>query len=159
TLPMTGLLSFFFSVLSLAAINPASDNLHQGSPTVITTQVPIVHAAEQVYLPSTLNIPTINLQVPILSVGAAADGTQAVPADNSTVSWWKYGAKPGERGSAVLAGHFKIEDGSPGVFYNLNRVKVGENIEITDDQGNIQQFRVVDRKIYSVEDFPTQQIY
>lgn len=156
---MTGLLTFIFSVLSLAVVKPVSELPPQETPTVVVAQAPIIHAAEQYFPPSRLIIDSIDMNVPVVSVGADKDGTQSVPADNGTVSWWKYGAKPGENGSAVLAGHYKVESGAPGVFYNLNNIKVGDVVLLNDENGSELKFQVVDKKIFKLEEFPTMEIY
>src|SRR5690606_24465788 len=104
-------------------------------------------------------ISSIGLDAPVVSVGANEKGLQEVPSDKDTVSWRKPGFKPGKKGSAVFAGHFKVEDGSPGVFYTLNQVKVGDTIELTDEIGQPLKFTVNDTKVYSVADFPTEDIY
>lgn len=156
---MLGLLSIFFSALSLGVVPSEPVQPPREVSPVVEIQPATVKAAEQYFSPVNLKISSINLNVPVLSVGADVDGTQLVPDDNGTVSWWKYGAKPGEVGSAVLAGHYKIDDGSPGVFYRLNEVKIGEMVSVTDEHGVEQQFRVVDRKIFPVPEFPTIDIY
>lgn len=116
-------------------------------------------AAELFHPPASVLIPKISLNAPVQPVGADSDGTQLVPSDNKTTSWWKHGAKPGEHGSAVIAGHYKVGNGSPGVFYRLNEVQVGENITVVDVEGQELTFKVVEREIYPVEEFPTNHIY
>jgi LPXTG-site transpeptidase (sortase) family protein len=142
---MTGLLTFIFSVLSLAAVKPVSEIPPQETPVVVVAQAPIVHAAEQYFPPARLIIDSIDMNVPV--------------SDNGTVSWWKYGAKPGEKGSAVLAGHYKVESGAPGVFYKLNNVEVGDVVLLNDENGSKVKFQVIDKKIFKLEDFPTREIY
>lgn len=163
---MAQVLSLLFALLSSVSYNnpadlniPAESEVLEEKPTFVELVQPSVHAAEVFYSPSRLKISTISLDAPVLSVGADVDGTQFVPADNKTLSWWKHGAKPGEKGSSVLAGHYKIADGSPGVFYRLNEVKVGETISVLDENGAEQSFKVMDRKIFSVSEFPTKDIY
>jgi sortase A len=156
---MESFLSLFFSALSLASTQPAPVTKVQEVPSIIQIQPATVKAAELYYPPRNIKINKINLNAPILSVGAADDGTQMVPDDNATTSWWKYGAKPGEKGSAVIAGHYKVEDGTPGVFFRLNEVVVGDVLSVFDEMGIEQKFEVVDRKVFSVAEFPTGEIY
>ncbi len=109
--------------------------------------------------PQKLFIPSINLSAPIKTVGFDSERRMEVPGDNSTVSWWKYGALPGETGSAVIAGHYKITDGSPGVFYNLGNVKIGSKIIISFKNKNNKTFTVTHIKTYTEKGFPIQTIY
>lgn len=147
------------STISFAFNQPQPVPQPQETSALINLTPQTVQAADLYYEPRKLSIDKINLDVPVISVGKDKNGLQEVPADNGTVSWWKFGARPGEKGSAVLAGHYKIEDGSPGVFYRLNEVKIGDKISITDENGAKQEFEVVNTEIYSVADFPTKNIY
>jgi sortase (surface protein transpeptidase) len=101
-----------------------------------------------------LIIPKINLVAPIIESGKTEDGSMFVPPDNKTVGLWQYGVKPGEVGSAVVAGHFKINTGKPGVFYDLQNVDIGDEIDITYSDGRALKFEVQNKETYKVEDFP-----
>jgi LPXTG-site transpeptidase (sortase) family protein len=109
--------------------------------------------------PTNIKLDRIRLNAPITRSGKTPDGRPEVPPDHATAGWWQYGAKPGESGNAVLAGHFKIADGSPGVFYHLNQVKLGDQFTVTAADTTVQTFTVVDLGIYTVADFPLQKIY
>ena len=45
------------------------------------------------------------------------------------------GARPGEKGSAVIAGHFGWRDGIPAVFDNLSKLAIGDVVSVEDDKG------------------------
>lgn len=42
--------------------------------------------------------------------------------------------RPGERGSAVIAGHLDGVNGEAGVFTNLDKLKVGDKLYVEDDK-------------------------
>jgi LPXTG-site transpeptidase (sortase) family protein len=65
-----------------------------------------------------------------------------VPAGTVDVAWFALGPHPGQVGSAVIGGHFGIENGVPFVFYNLDKLKIGDDIYIVDDEGNTITFVV-----------------
>ncbi len=158
-IPMRKTLPFFCALVVISAV--WNVNL-AGAPELKSVFKPInvVKAAEiKKGRPKKLEIAAIGLKVNIVIVGADHDGRMSVPSDNKTVSWWKFGAIPGEMGSAVLAGHYKLEDGTPGVFYDLNRVKVGDLINMADEFGAKQKFKVREIKIFKVEDFPLNEVY
>ncbi len=61
---------------------------------------------------------------------------------------YEFGAKPGERGTAVLVGH------TPGVFSNLTRLKNGDRIFL-----NGHTYQINNIIIYKTAAFPTKEIY
>jgi LPXTG-site transpeptidase (sortase) family protein len=74
-------------------------------------------------------------------------GTPKGPFD---VAWFNLGPRPGEVGSAVIAGHYgRWKNGSGSVFDNLNRLKKGDKIYIEDKKGSIVTFVVRESKIYN----------
>ena len=93
-------------------------------------------------LPVRIRIPAIQGDAAILPVGFAPDGAMGVPEDPSDVAWFKLGPKPGEIGSAVLAGHFGWKDNIPAVFDDLKTLKVGDKIFIENAKGETITFDV-----------------
>jgi hypothetical protein len=57
-------------------------------------------------LPVRLKIPSIGVDARIKPVGLTADGAMDVPAGPADVAWFDLGPRPGEIGSAVVAGHY-----------------------------------------------------
>lgn len=92
-----------------------------------------VKAAQR--LPIRLIIPKINVDALIEYVGVTATGVMEVPDTTINVGWFKLGPQPGERGSAVVAGHFDGKNGEAGVFMNLYRLKEGDKIYVKDNKG------------------------
>ncbi len=119
------------------------------------TAVPLINLSSPEYSqPSIIMIPKISLYAPISVSGNTSEGGMEVPPDAKTVGWWRYGTYPGEIGSAVLAGHYKIASGAPGVFYNLNKLAVGDEIIMTLKSGKVLTYVVTTLNTYKVEDFP-----
>jgi LPXTG-site transpeptidase (sortase) family protein len=64
------------------------------------------------------------------------------------VGWFEPGPRPGEIGSAVIAGHVDGESGEPAVFTNLYKLKEGDKLYIEDDKGGSIAFVVRESRTY-----------
>lgn len=106
-------------------------------------------------LPMRLKIPAINVDAAVIYVGLTADGSVDVPKGPSEVAWYQLGTRPGQKGSAVITGHFgPWRDGSHSVFDNLHTLKTGDKIYLEDDQGKEIVFVVKESRIYQPDDSP-----
>lgn len=100
-------------------------------------------------LPVRLKIPKINVNAPVSYVGITAQGAMGAPNGPFDVAWFGLGPRPGENGSAVIAGHYgRWKNGGGSVFDNLNRLKKGDKIYIEDIKGFTTTFVVRESKIY-----------
>jgi hypothetical protein len=113
-----------------------------------------IHPARLVDLPAfpasprRFRIPSLGITAPIVPVGIAPrSGELALPPDPSEVAWYRFGAAPGEAGSAVLAAHVDL-GGRPGVFFALSRIAVGARVAVDDARGRVHRFTVVARRSY-----------
>jgi sortase A len=52
-----------------------------------------------------LQIPSIKVDAAIQYVGLTGSGSMEVPQGRADVAWYKFGPRPGDLGSAVIAGH------------------------------------------------------
>lgn len=98
--------------------------------------------------PIRLIIPTININADIQHLGVTQAGEMEVPNNNIDVGWFGLGPRPGERGSAVIAGHFNGKNGKAGVFANLDKLKMGDKLFVKDDKGKIITFVVRESRTY-----------
>jgi sortase (surface protein transpeptidase) len=64
-----------------------------------------------------------------------------VPKNVDEVGWFEPGYKAGAKGHAVLAGHVDSLTG-PAIFYNLQKVKPGDKVTLTDSEGRKMVFEV-----------------
>lgn len=99
-------------------------------------------------LPVRLRIPSINVDAPFEYVGLTADKAMDVPRERSNVAWFKLGQRPGENGTAVIAGHYGRQDTKGSVFDNLHKLRKGDKIYIEDDRGDIISFVVRESRRY-----------
>jgi len=121
-------------------------NSHQpaGYKGAHSLALPLKSATPQSFygLPVTLKIPSINIDTPINYMGMDANGDMAVPVDSSSVGWYKFGTIPGELGSAVIAGHVVGAVGQAGVFINLDKLQIGDALQVIDAKGRTSSFTV-----------------
>lgn len=94
--------------------------------------------------PVHISIPNIGVDADIESVGRNEKGEMAVPFIPMNVGWYQRGSRPGELGSAVIAGHVNWFGGVDAVFSDLHALQIGDLIIITDDRGAQRTF-VVER--------------
>jgi LPXTG-site transpeptidase (sortase) family protein len=109
--------------------------------------------------PSRLIIPQIGVDAPVLAMGLTADNSMAVPNNFTDAGWFRLGARPGERGSAVLGAHVDNGGATPGIFKNLKHLAVGDEFEVTDDRGITLRFQVEKVGIYDRRERNTDEIY
>ncbi|MFJ1645573.1 class F sortase [Streptomyces sp. NPDC088258] len=110
--------------------------------------------------PVAVRIPGIEVDAPVLGLGLARDGSLDVPpaGNGNVVSWYKDGAAPGAKGTAILAGHVDNARG-PAVFYALGTLKKGGRVEVVRSDGRTAVFTVDAVEVYENTDFPDDKVY
>ncbi len=106
-------------------------------------------AQEDIGMPTRLSIPVVGVDAAIEKVTVTGDGSMDVPKDPGAVAWYMLGSKPGEKGSAVLAGHVNWLHGANAVFKRLDALRPGDVISVQDDRGKIMAFTVRERRTYA----------
>src|SRR3989344_3987381 len=100
-------------------------------------------------LPTQLKIYSIGVDAIVQQVGLNKKGEMGIPTNYVDVAWYKEGPRPGAPGSAVIDGHLDGRNTKEAVFYDLEKLKDGDLVEVLDDKGKIFQFRVYDKKVYN----------
>jgi sortase A len=118
-------------------------------------QLPQAKARKAIGLPARLEIPSIRVNAVVRSVGLATDGSMGVPKIPSETAWYMYGPKPGDRGSAVIAGHVNWYYGETGAFARLKSLKPGDKITVQDERGATTTFAVRTSRTYGQNDDAT----
>jgi hypothetical protein len=126
----------------------------------ITTSIPGSQSSNQGLgsPPQRVKISTINVDASVVSLNLNLDGTLEVPKKSEVVGWYVGSPAPGSLGPAVLVGHLDSFNG-PAVFQNLHKLKPGDAIEITRQDGSAVTFKVTNSQKYSQDDFPTNEVY
>jgi hypothetical protein len=109
--------------------------------------------------PMHLDIPAIQLSASFtLPLALAESGEVAVPESYTEVGWYKFSPTPGELGPSVILGHVDSYQG-PAVFWPLGKLVVGDEINITREDGTVVTFVVEGLERYPQSDFPTEKVY
>ncbi len=130
-----------FFLLLLFNLNLGTNKKSAPSQTQIINKV-------SVGLPVNLKIPSINVYASIEHVGLTPKRAMEVPKNAVDVGWYNLGPRPGEKGSAVIDGHFNNENGEAGVFFNLYQLKKGDKVYVQDDKGIVITFVVRENRLY-----------
>ncbi|WP_079478147.1 class F sortase [Halobacillus salinus] len=119
---------------------------------------PILKEEDVSVTPVRLEIPSIGVDTSIEKVGTLANGQMGVPEDVQNVAWFEPGAKPGAKGSSVLAGHVGQTEGAA-VFYHLQNMEEGDEVKISGESGNELTFVVTGREVFPQNDAPVEDIF
>jgi LPXTG-site transpeptidase (sortase) family protein len=111
-------------------------------------------------LPIGLRIDTIEVDAPVAPYGVdRRTGDMDVPGNVTEVAWYRYGPRPGDAGSAVLAAHVDLANQGPGVFFELGTLEPGDRIHVEYEDGGMLTFRVTARAVYDKDELPLDVIF
>ena len=100
-------------------------------------------------VPVRLKISGIGVDVTVESLGLTSAGAMDTPKGPDEVGWFKLGTRPGENGSAVIAGHYGTwKNGKGSVFDNLHKLSKGDKLSIEDASGASISFVVRESRSY-----------
>ena len=114
--------------------------------------------AARVARPVYLSIPVIGVHTRLIRLGLTARGTLQVSASTSVAGWYSGSPRPGQIGSAIIAGHIDSYLG-PAVFFRLRLLRPGDRVYVRHADGTLAIFRVYAEHSYAKNHFPTQQVY
>jgi hypothetical protein len=132
--------------------------LASASATPAATVRPAAPPPRGAAVPIRLEIAAIGVRAPVIRLGLDRDGALEVPARFDEVGWWAGGARPGERGPAVIAGHVDSRTG-PAVFFRLDRLRARDAIVVVRRDGSRVRFAVQRIARYRKVAFPTARVY
>lgn len=101
--------------------------------------------------PLNISIPKIGVNAKIQEVGITQKGNMATPSNFMDVGWYRYGPVPGEKGSAVMAGHVNNELGLSAVFGKLEDLTAGDDIYVAMEKDKQLHFKVTKIKTYDFD--------
>lgn len=91
-------------------------------------------------MPTRIIIPSIALDATVENVALTGTGSMDVPKLPFDTGWYEFGPRPGETGSATIAGHVNWTNGSAAVFANLHKVRSGDKVAVQDENGTVFSF-------------------
>lgn len=114
-----------------------------------------VHTAP-IGMPSHLRIPSIGVDAVVERIGLTATKAVEVPKGHGHVGWYTLGARPGNRGTAVIDGHFARKTSGWAVFNDLYKLRKGDAVSIQDSNGNTINFVVQSSRVYDLNARPSE---
>ena len=138
----------FFLIGGLPA-EGSSANQPSQDPVADTSAEPIVISSG---LPIRLRIPKIDVDAALQYVGLTANGEMDVPKDPSNAAWLDTGPRPGEKGTAVIDGHFGWKNDIPAVFDDLTKLQNGDEVYVNDENGATTTFVVREIRVYGANE-------
>ena len=121
------IISLSGSVIVLGILNP-----HRPTARSSVNDRPAIagaNLATKTYsIPGQLKIDAINVAAEVVPVGLTAQGDMYIDEDPDKLAWYSLGPKPGEEGSAVIAGHYGWKDGAESAFNNIHTLVKGDTI-------------------------------
>lgn len=111
--------------------------------------------------PQRLRIPAIDVDTAVNPIGKNPDGTLAVPQPGPRLdqaAWFDQSPSPGQIGPSIIEGHVDTEQG-PSVFYDLAKLRPGDEIVVTRKDGITATFTVDALRDVRKSSFPTELVY
>ncbi|ARF82179.1 class F sortase [Kitasatospora aureofaciens] len=142
-------------VPSATAAKPAAPTARPAAPAAIPG-APALKRSK----PTRLRIPQIGVEAPFteLTLNPAGQLNPPPPDNKNLVGWYRDGVTPGERGSAVVAGHVDTTKG-PAVFLLLSLLVPGNKVEVSREDGTVAVFNVDSVQTFAKDAFPDQKVY
>lgn len=140
----------------LSAPSPAA------SPPVASPPVARLAAGLPHAMPTSIQIPAIDVSSPVNLVGLNPDHTLQVPQPGPRYdqpAWYRYSPTPGEIGPSVIIGHVDSAANGPSVFFNLGRLVPGQRIQVSRDDHTTVSFDIDSVRSYSKDSFPAATVY
>ncbi len=108
--------------------------------------------------PAWLVIPAIGVSSTLVRLGLTAQRTLQVPPTAAVAGWYAGSPRPGQIGSAIIAGHIDSRLG-PGVFYRLSSLRRGRYIYVIRTDHTVGVFEVTAVHLYAKAQFPATTVY
>jgi hypothetical protein len=109
--------------------------------------------------PARIRVGSIEVDAPVVPVGVDDAGLMEVPEDVRTIGWYRFGAAPGEDGSAVLSGHVDDRVQGRGAFYELAGTAPGDTVEVDTGDGTTLTYRVDSVRDFGKAELPLEEVF
>lgn len=140
--------------LALGGAYPA-----QAAAPLVEAEAVTEAALQSVANPARLLIPALGIDAPIEAVGQDENGLMDVPSSVDAVAWYTGGPQPGESGNAVMAGHLDDYKGRPAVFWELDKLKPGDEVVVRSGNEDEVRFEVMSVEEYDADAAPMVRIF
>jgi sortase (surface protein transpeptidase) len=110
--------------------------------------------------PTRIDLPSIGVSAPIVPVSVEPDGQLQVPDSVRTVGWWRRGAAPADtEGTVVLDVHRDTRAEGRGPFAQAERLRRGDGVTVTDDEGVEHRYRVTSVEVFRKVALPYEELF
>nr|WP_189507820.1 class F sortase [Streptomyces narbonensis] len=111
-------------------------------------------------IPTRLKIAKIGVDAPFTGLKIGPSGALDPPPadDTNLVGWHAAGIAPGQRGTALIAGHLDTAT-APAVFARLGELEAGDSFEVARADGTTAVFLIDSVESFRKDDFPNQRVY
>lgn len=92
--------------------------------------------------PKRIRMPSLGVDAFVQRLGVDQNKQIAVPTNINLAGWFVDGAKPGQPGLSIIAGHFDGQQGDA-VFKKLNMLKAGDTFQVERGDGTAISFKVI----------------
>ena len=131
-------------------------------PTATRAPLPTTVPVAPSDAPATrLVIPSIDVDAPLDVEAIQADGVMPTPLDPELVAYYDMSAyhpgaehRVGFGGNAVFAGHVDYIDYGPAVFWDLDELEPGDEVQVLLDDGTAYRYAVVWNETWPVDEVP-----
>jgi LPXTG-site transpeptidase (sortase) family protein len=107
-----------------------------------------------------LVIPAIHVDAPISDKGVDANGVMQDPNGPDDVAYYTFSGKPGfgAGNNAVFGGHVDYYPHRTAVFWDLGKLRPGDDVTVRLQDGTLYTYKVTDAVVYPADSAPVQQI-
>lgn len=111
--------------------------------SVPVTRATLAPPAPDAAAPAALVIPSLDVDMPVSSVGVQEDGSMEIPKKPTRAGWYRYGAAPGDAaGTTVLAAHVDSRVFGIGPLARLREADAGETVTVVDADGASHRYEI-----------------
>lgn len=146
-------------VQSSVILSPVGEVAISATPTPSDSPVPVPSLDPVITEPVRVEIPRLAITAAVEDVGLDEEKRMDVPKQDENVAWYTLGPRPGEAGSAVIAGHYDAKTGGPAIFYKLDQVKTGDIITVTTEDQRQLEFKVTRVATHDDATFPIEEVF
>ncbi|MEV5408642.1 class F sortase [Thermopolyspora sp. NPDC052614] len=136
----------------------STGNIRTGAETSAAGASTRATAVADAANPVRLRVPAIGVSARVIPLKLDRNGRLIPPKSFARVGWNKAGPEPGERGTAVIAGHVDSTSG-PAVFFRLRNLRKGDRIHVDRADGSTVSFTVYRVARYPKNKIPDKEVY
>ena len=101
-------------------------------------------------LPRVVKIDKIGARARVLQMGVNADGSMQAPINIYDAGWYTGSVKPGQLGATNIIAHANGPS-MPGLFDNLDKLVVGDEVSVENGAGKIFKYQVVAKETVALD--------